>query len=140
MSLDNARASAGEQAFRAALSAPAKGEGPGQLSVWQMTEAQLLAEVTSRCERHGVASVHVDNAHHSKRRGDLIGFPDLILCGRNGVAFRELKREGPGYSLRPAQTAWKWRLLAAGQSWDIWQPSDLASGRIDRELTALSPA
>jgi hypothetical protein len=131
---------AGEQAFQAALSAPVPGEKPLQPSIWQMTETQLLAEVTSRCEHHGVASVHVDNAHHNKRRGDLIGFPDLILCGRDRVAFRELKREGPWHSLRPAQTAWKYRLLAAGQDWDIWQPSDLASGRIDRELAALSPA
>jgi hypothetical protein len=129
---------AGEQAFYAALNAPVPGEEPRQPSIWQMTEEELLTEVVSRCERYGVASVHIDNAHHSKRRGDLIGFPDLILCGRNGVAFRELKREGPWHSLRPAQAAWKWRLLAAGQDWDIWQPSDLTSGRIDRELAALS--
>ncbi len=127
---------AANEAFTKAMGAPVPGEEPGAVSKWKMTEAQLLAEVSSRCERLGISWIHFDNAHHNKRVGNLIGFVDLFLCGRGGVAFRELKREG--HSLRPAQTTRKYRLRAAGQDWDIWEPSDLASGRIDRELAALS--
>ena len=108
----------------------------GEVSIWQMTEAELLAEVISRCERRGIRWVHIDTPHHNKKRQNLTGFPDLFLCGRTRVAFRELKKQYSRTS-SPQQTTWKYALLAAGQDWAIWQPSDLESGRIDRELDSL---
>ena len=101
-----------------------------------MTEDQLLKEVVRRCEKRGIAWVHIDTPHHNKRRQNLIGFPDLFLCGPRRVAFRELKKEY-GRISSPEQTTWKYRLKAAGQDWDLWKPSDLESGRIDRELDQL---
>jgi hypothetical protein len=127
-----------DEAFRRAMGAPEPGQPPGRPSIWQMTEAQLLAEITGRCDQFGISWVHIDTPHHNKQRQNLVGFPDLFLCGPDSVAFRELKREGPLRGrLRPEQTDWKYRLRAAGQNWDIWRPSDLDSGRIDQELEAL---
>jgi hypothetical protein len=124
-----------EAEFRRAMEAPEPGDMAGP-SRWQMTEAQLLAEIMALCVRLGVACVHIDTPHHNKRAQNMIGFPDLLLCGKRRMAFRELKREGPS-RLRPDQTTWKYRLQAIGADWAIWQPSDLESGRIERELEAL---
>lgn len=108
-------------------------------SPWSMTEAVLLAEVTALCEQHGVVPIHISTPHHNKGR-HLIGFPDLLLVGRR-IAFRELKSMNgmlPGHGLRPEQTTWKNRLLAAGQDWSIWTPRDLLDGTVKREITELS--
>jgi hypothetical protein len=123
--------------FRAVMDAPGPDYDPdAPPSRWKMTEAQLLAAITGRCEQLGIAWVHIDTPHHNRRRQNMIGFPDLFLCGSRGVAYRELKREGPP-RMRPEQTAWKYQLLAAGANWGIWQPGDLESGRVDVELEAL---
>ncbi len=108
----------------------------GGVSIWKMTEAQLLAEVIALCDERGIRWVHIDTPHHNKKRQNLTGFPDLFLCGRQHVAFRELKKQ---YMPRtsPAQTTWKYALLAAGQDYEQWQPRDLESGRIERELDHL---
>jgi hypothetical protein len=106
------------------------------VSTWRMTEAQLLAEVISLCEQRRIWWVHIDTPFHNKRRQNLIGFPDLFLCGTAGIMFRELKKQR-GFTSSPEQTNWKYRLVAAGQDWGLWQPSDLESGRISRELDSL---
>jgi hypothetical protein len=102
---------------------------------WKMTEDELLAAIVSRCEELGIYWVHIDAPHHNRRRQNLIGFPDLFLCGTGDVAFRELKRQAG--DMRPEQTGWKYRLLAAGANYTVWRPADLTSGAIERELKAL---
>src|SRR5271166_5454916 len=106
-----------EQQWRAIMEAPEPGSPAGP-SRWQMTEEQLLAEIIERCRRLDVKCVHVDTPHHNKRAQNMIGFPDLFLCGKHRMAFRELKREGPP-RLRPDQTTWRYRLLAIGADWAI---------------------
>lgn len=64
------------------------------------------------------------------------GFPDLVIAGPGGVLYRELKM--PGGSLSPEQVSWKWTLLTSGQNWAVWQPADLESGKIERELARLA--
>lgn len=133
----DAATAAGERAFYEALNA---GTTPDPLN---MPEEQLLTEVTARCDQHRIRWVHVDNVHHSRRRGNgLIGFPDLLLVGNGGVAFRELKTTNASYrhpnGLHSAQTDWKYELLAAGQDWAVWTPADLLSGRVDAELARLA--
>jgi len=103
-------------------------------SIWSMTHAQLHAEVTRLCEQRGIRWVHVDTPHHNRCK-DLIGFPDLQLFGTTGIAFRELKTQRD--QMRPEQTAWRYTLLAAGQDWGLWRPSDLKSGAIAAELDKL---
>lgn len=108
----------------------------GEVSIWQMSEAELLRRVIGLCEERGIRWVHIDTPHHNKRRQNMTGFPDLFLCGSRRVAFRELKKQYMPRTSRD-QTTWKYALLAADQDYGQWQPSDLQSGRIERELDHL---
>lgn len=65
------------------------------------------------------------------------GWPDLVCVHpRHGVVFCELKAESG--RLSPAQEAWRDDLIAAGQSWFLFKPSDwlevvaVANGAIRR--------
>jgi hypothetical protein len=94
-----------------------------------MTEAQLQAAVVRLCKLYGL------KWHHQKYSiGSGAGWPDLTIAGRS-LLFRELKREDG--KVTRAQHDWGITLGIAGQDWDTWRPSDLASGRIQRELEAL---
>jgi hypothetical protein len=102
-----------------------------------MTETELLTAVTTGtrkrpglCKQLGVRYYH---PYDSRRC--VPGFPDLVLVGTRGLIFRELKsRTG---IVEPAQREWGYALHATGHDWDVWRPSDLASGRIAVELAAL---
>ena len=63
------------------------------------------------------------HVHHcSLHRGPQAGFPDLVVIGRGGVLWRELKSE---YGiLKSEQRALGYTLLASGQDWRVWKPSD----------------
>jgi hypothetical protein len=63
------------------------------------------------------------------------GWPDLALCGRRGLLFRELKTAAGRLSV--TQRQWGDRLCAAGADWAVWRPADLISGRIACELQAI---
>jgi len=95
-----------------------------------------LAEVMARCEHWSIVAVHISAPHHNRRRQNLMGFPDLFLCASRQVAFAELKTQGE--KPKGEQVTWRYRLQAAGRTWRLWRPSDLASGLIDRELEALA--
>lgn len=73
---------------------------------------------------------------HDSRRCWGPGFPDLEVAGPGGIIHREVK--GTNGILRPDQRAWGRTLLAAGADWAVWYPRDLTSGRIRRELAALT--
>ncbi len=97
--------------FRAAMDAGM--DGP---SIWQMTEAQLVGEITRRCADRDIWWLHIDNVHHTRRRGSqegnrIVGFPDLMLLGQRTI-FRECKSMKAS-GLRPEQANWKHRLQAA---------------------------
>jgi hypothetical protein len=81
-----------------------------EVSIWQMSEAELLARVIRLCEERGIRWVHIDTPHHNKRRQNMTGFPDLFLCGSERVAFRELKRQRWP---RTSPTALNFRVFAA---------------------------
>jgi hypothetical protein len=70
---------------------------------------------------------------HDSRRSPS-GFPDLVLVGRRGLLFRELKRETAQPTAK--QREWLDSLAAVGADTGLWRPSDLTSGRILRELRA----
>lgn len=74
------------------------------------------------------------HTHDSRRSPD--GYPDWTIVGQRGVLFRELKREGKDPTGK--QQEWLDDLAAAGADADVWRPSDLLSGRIQREMTAIS--
>lgn len=63
------------------------------------------------------------------------GMPDLVIIGPRAVIWRELK--GDSTPVRRHQRDFGEALTAAGQSWGIWRPEDLESGRIEKELEEL---
>lgn len=75
---------------------------------------------------------------HHCRRSDACdgqaGFPDLIVFGRR-VFTRELKGDETRTTL--AQLDYGDVITAAGASWGVWRPGDLASGRIQKEIDQL---
>jgi len=95
-----------------------------------MTEAQFQDTIVAICKLLGVASYH---PYFSRRSA--AGWPDLALCGDNGFLLRELKTEKG--RLTRDQEEWGFKLQKAGVNWDVWRPADLASGRIQRELTEI---
>ena len=105
-----------------------------------MTEDHLLRAVLKMARLFGLKAAHFRPAlsqsgrWHTAVQGDGKGFPDLVIVGRD-VIFPELKSEKGRYS--PEQIAWKAALEAAGMRAPTWQPADLESGRIERELRAL---
>ena len=99
-----------------------------------MTEEQLLAAVTEACGQMGVWWVHLPDSRTAG--GQAKGFPDLLLAGKHGVAFAELKGSWP-WRLRPDQLDWKYRLQAARQPFYLWTPLSLESGLVHRILKTL---
>lgn len=75
--------------------------------------------------------------HTYDSRRSPLGFPDCVFAGPGGVLFRELKTVKG--KLTPAQDSWGKILREAGADWDVWRPPDLFSGRVARELAAISP-
>ena len=71
---------------------------------------------------------------HAKRAAS--GWPDWSIAGPGGVIFRELKREGKKPT--KAQQEWLDHMVAAGLDAGVWRPSDVVSGRMGAELTALA--
>ncbi len=98
-----------------------------------MTENQLLDAIRRLCARHHVWHYHAASVPVAPR---FAGFPDLVLLGTHAGAFREIKT-ATGRTT-PAQWAVGARMRAAGLDWAIWRPADLASGRVEEEIAALS--
>lgn len=96
-----------------------------------MREAHFQDAVIELCKKLGVAWYHPYLAHRSAD-----GWPDLALCGPAGFMTRELKTECG--KLMASQERWGSMLRAVGVDWDVWRPADLRSGRIERELRAIS--
>jgi hypothetical protein len=106
--------------------------------VFPVTETELLIAVTSGTKtKPGLCTLlGVRYYHPYDSRRSVPGFPDLVLVGRSGLAFRELKSQTGTVS--PDQRQWGYALRCAGHSWDVWRPRDLWSGRIEAELAALT--
>jgi hypothetical protein len=97
-----------------------------------VNHTELLVEVQDLLESRGLIWHY---CRDSRRCLGTPGLPDLVIVGRH-VLFAELK--GDGDKLTTWQVDWKWALLAAEARHAIWGPGDLTSGRIGRELDAVS--
>jgi hypothetical protein len=97
----------------------------------KMTEAELEEHIRALCKDLGLLRFHVRDS-----RGTNAGLPDDVIIGPGGVLWRECKTQKG--RLTPAQWAAANALNLAGQDWDTWRPEDLLSGRIAKELTAIS--
>ncbi len=96
-----------------------------------MSEDQLLQAVTELARILGLLAYHTRDSRRSAP-----GFPDLVLAGRGGVLFVELKSQGGQLSAH--QQDWRYMLQAAGQRWRLWRPADLEAGLVCRELRAIA--
>lgn len=96
-----------------------------------MTEAELLDEVIKLADASQVLYFHSTDSRRDRGKG----FPDLVLAGSERTMFAELK-SAIG-DTRAEQTAWKWRLKAAGIRYALWRPSHLADGTIEAQLKLL---
>lgn len=92
-----------------------------------MTEKALLEQVRRAAAVLGLACYHT----HDSRRSEP-GFPDVVLVGRRGVLWRELKTERG--RLTAPQQVWLDRLATTGQDARVWRPSDLISGAVVDEM------
>jgi hypothetical protein len=90
----------------------------------------LQASVIKLCELFGIRYYHTFDSRRSAK-----GWPDLAICGKRGFIARELKTAAGRLTVEQQQ--WGLILRNAGVSWDVWRPSDLQSGRIQRELEAI---
>jgi len=82
-----------------------------------VTETEFQQAVITAAKLHGIAYYHTFDSRRSNP-----GFPDLVLVGEHGVAFRELK--SPKGRITPEQRYWLQILTAAGQDAMVWRPDD----------------
>lgn len=105
---------------------------PAQVALAKaMLEAELEAHIADACRSLRLMYYHTHRSQHSPA-----GFLDDVIMGSGGLIYRENKREGK--NLTPAQQRWYDGLAAHGYDVGVWRPSDWFSGRIMKELAALS--
>lgn len=99
----------------------------------KQSERDFGLEVEDLIKQLGLRYYHTFRAQHS-----VAGFPDYYIISPkgNGKLIRELKREG--FNPTPAQDEWLAMLAANGEDVGVWRPTDLLSGRIVRELQAIT--
>jgi len=98
-----------------------------------MTEAELQREVFRRLEARPDLTWH--HCRDGRHCDGFRGMPDLLIFGRRGLIWRELKGEDTRH--RAHQLDYADLLALAGQNIGTWRPADLVSGRIMRELDAI---
>ncbi len=99
-----------------------------------MTEAELQALITERCDDLGILWFH-DAVPYRNRCTP--GFPDLVLAGPHGpVIFAELKSDDGARSFEQAR--WARAIRHGGGHYRLWKPADWESGTIQRELRELA--
>jgi hypothetical protein len=108
-----------------------------------VTEDKLLRDVIEMAGWLRVTTAHfrptkTERGWRTAVQGAGKGFPDLVLVTPGGVLWREVKSDIG--VLDPDQKRWRDVLLAAGEDWAIWRPSDWSSGRIEAELRAMRRA
>jgi hypothetical protein len=96
-----------------------------------MSEAELEEHIRKLCTDLGTVRFHVRDS-----RGMTPGFPDDLLVGSRGLLWRECKTQKG--KLTAAQAEVGQALTGLGYDWAVWRPSDLLSGQVARELTAIS--
>ena len=93
-------------------------------------ERDFQADVIAMARTLGCLAFHV----HDSRRSQP-GFPDLVIVGKGGVIFRELKTEKG--RLRPEQETWLAALASAGADATVWRPNDWPHA-IREQITAIA--
>jgi hypothetical protein len=109
----------------------------------QLTGAQIQRTAFDMAANMGVHVAHFrpaltrDGKWRTAVAADGKGWPDGFFVGPAGYFWREIKRQ-TGDPVTDEQTAWLDWLTAAGADAGVWKEEDLRSGRIERELRAIS--
>lgn len=96
-----------------------------------MTELELEREVRRLLSKYRLYGYHVRDS----RTASEPGWPDWVIVGAK-ILYRELK-DGSG-TLDADQRHVRNLLLQADADYGVWRPADLDSGRIDKELRAVT--
>lgn len=91
--------------------------GRTQVKTVHMPEIAWQNKILSLCRWYRLRTYHT----YDSRRSDP-GFPDLVIVGKRGVVFAELKSSKGKVSLN--QQAWWEDLNKAGAEAYIWRPED----------------
>jgi hypothetical protein len=83
-----------------------------------MTEKQLQGNIVLAARELGWMVSFAWKSYNSPA-----GWPDLVLAKPPKLIFAELKSQKG--KLRPEQERWRDALIACGQEWHLWRPSDL---------------
>lgn len=94
-----------------------------------MNETQFQQKVLDLCAWLRLKAYHTYDSRRSAP-----GFPDLVIVGRNGVIFAELKSSTGKVAV--SQQEWLSALSDAGQTAVVWRPEDF--GQIQAALHALA--
>jgi DNA-binding CsgD family transcriptional regulator len=103
--------------------------------------AHLTPAVLDLCQllhlrvAHFRPALRADGTWRTPVEGNAEGFPDIVVVGTT-VIWRELKTLGRKPTRK--QLEWITDLRAAGQDADVWTGEDLLSGRVERELKAIT--
>lgn len=98
-----------------------------------MTEAQLTRRIADLAQGQGLLAHW---CRDSRKCYGHKGFPDLVIAGRRGVIFAEIKMLDAETSA--AQDWWAYTLDRGRVRWILWRPADLEDGTIERELRELA--
>ena len=102
-----------------------------------MSEDRFRHDVLALATEMGLLTHYCGDA---RKCGGRRGFPDLVVVGKYGVLFAELKTDAGDTSLE--QDLWLWTLNSASGrsslvSVALWRPGDLSSGVIEATLRGL---
>lgn len=97
-----------------------------------MNHGEIIREIQDRSDALGLLSHYCRNG----RSCDGAGLPDVIVAGPYGAAWIEAKAGHD--TLKPAQTAWKHTLTAAGHRHYVIREADFATGRLGSILDSLA--
>ena len=96
-----------------------------------MTEAELQESVRRMC-----ADLRLYHYHPHDSRRSQAGWPDSVIIGPRGIAFRELKTQAGQLSSEQRHVGYL--LCGLGLSWEVWRPNDLYDGTIGTQLAVLA--
>ena len=97
-----------------------------------MKESEYLSEVYHICDFYGAKAHHCNDPKRCHGRG----LPDLIIVGKGGVLWREVKTWGDKAS--PEQTEYLWLLRAIGQDAEVWDELDLQRGIVAAQIARVA--
>ncbi len=104
-----------------------------------MTGAQLMDAIVDLARLMGYRAAHfaparTDKGWRTPCRYDAKGWPDLVLVGRGGILYVEVKGDGDVLSME--QHDWLDALAEARAEWHVWTSKDWLDGTVERRLVS----